>query len=362
MRTTKKFGLVAALAIVVAVCVGCDPGWVNPVLGSGDGSGSVPGDQAGVAAADVALGSPWALADLGARGYLVYDDDNCTIMSVADGAATRSAGNGTCGEAGDGGLATAAQIQVVPAPLGAGLQVDPDGNVYFVNSPTGNIRRIDAVTNVISTVVADPGGFVYGISAEAGGVITYLVNFAWSYPVAIGSDEWETLVVPEIRRLDATGEHIVASLYTGTAWTPVGFVRVGPEHYVTFLDNGDGSHDRIDAINGEMSTTAIELAEPGLIPEAVGADGSIYGITQSPPPDGLEGNHVFRMNSDGSVDFIAGSGEADSGTKRQTGTGAALDLNAWALAMTGNGNLLIASGHAIYNMHSAGTAPAIAAP
>lgn len=359
----RRVGLLPALAIVVATCVGCDPGWVNPVAGSGDGSGSVPGDPPGVAAADVALGSPWAMTDLGARGYLVYDDDTCMIMLVADGHATRYAGNGTCGDAGDGGPAADAQLGVVPTPLGAGLQADPDGNVYFVNAPTGNIRRIDAATGTISTAVADPGGFVFGISAEAGGVITYLVNISWTYPVAIGSGEWETVVVPTIRRLDATGEHTVAYLSTGAEWTPVGLVRVGPEHYMTFRHNEDGTSDRIDVVDGTVSTTAIAQVGPELIPGAAGADGSVYGVTYYDlSAVGFEGNYVFRMHSDGSVDFIAGSGDPDTGTKRQMGAGGDLDLTAKVVAMTRQGNLLIASGHTVYNLVDPATAPAIAAP
>ncbi|HET8931536.1 MAG TPA: hypothetical protein VFN21_12825 [Acidimicrobiales bacterium] len=358
----RRFGLVAALAMVVAACVGCEPGWINPVLGSGDGSGSVPGDPPGVAAADVALGSPWAMTDLGARGYLAYEGDDCTIMRVADGHATRYAGDGTCGESGDGGPAADAQLGVVPTPLGAGLQADPDGNVYFVNAPTGNIRRIDAATGTISTVVADPGGFVFGISAEAGGVITYLTSR--TVEIIDGNISYRDEVW-ELRRLDASGDHLVADIdaYLYPQSSPAGLVRVGPDHYVTFGSVTDTNPIRIDVVDGIVSSTAIAQVGPELILGAAGADGSVYGVTYYDlSADGFEGNHVFRVHPDGSVDFIAGSGDPDTGTKRQMGTGGDLDLTAKVVAMTRQGNLLIASGHTVYNLVDPATAPAIAAP
>jgi len=346
-----RIGLLAALAIVVGVCVGCDPGWVNPVLGTGDGSGSVPGGPPGVAAADVDAGTPWALVDLGARGFLVYDADTCTIMSVAQNRATRYAGNGTCGYSGDGGPATSAAIDVVPTPFGAGLQVDPDGNVSFVNASEGDIRRIDAATGTISTVA--PGGSVFGICAEADGVITYLTQRTTESGGASGDTN------TELRRIDATGDHVLADLTDLIGNVPMGLVRVGPEHYVTFTDLDDGTLDRVDLDHGVAAATPLGSDGPLLVPEAAGADGSIYGITIDPSTTSFAGNHVFRINPDGSVVFIAGSGEPDSGTGRQSATGGDLDLTAHAVAMTQNGNLLVASGHVVYDLVDPADARAI---
>ncbi len=352
----RRLGLLAALAIVVGGCVGCDPGWVNPVLGTGDGSGSVPGGPPGVAAADVSLGSPAALADLGARGYLAYDSDSCTIMLVADGRATRYAGNGTCGESGDGGPATDASIDVVIAPIGAGLQVDPDGNVYFANASYGTVRRIDATTGSISKVPTVPTGFVSGISAEADGVMTYVAQ----RPVeAVDGDMVYNQSVTELRRIDTNGDQVIADLSGLISSIPVGLVRVGPEHYVTFTELDDGTLRRVDVDHGSATATSLGSDGPLLVPQAAGADGSIYGTTYGSPTTAYDGNQVFRSSPNGSVAFIAGSGTPDPGTKRQSGSGADLDLSAKAVAFTRNGNLLIASGHVVYDLVDPADAPAI---
>jgi hypothetical protein len=354
MMTKRNLGLGAALALLVGLAVGCDPGWTNPVVGSGDGSGSVPGDPPGVAAAGVALGSPWALTDLGSRGYLVYDGANCTIMRVAGGTATRYAGNGTCGDSGDGGPASAAEIEVVATPLGGGLQADPGGNVYFVGTGPGGtsvVRRIDAASGDISTLTALDGVPVYGLAPEADGRLVY----ATSVELDDGTGTGFTV---QLRQLDRTGaDTLVASL--PTALRASGFARVGPDHYV--LPGGtDGENLRLDVDDGIVSMLPVGT-DDDVIYETAGSDGSVYGITWN-SETGLDGNHVIRIRPDGSVDFIAGSGDPDPATKRQMGTGAHLDLTAYAVAMTGQGNLLIGSGHTVYDLVAAATAPAISAP
>lgn len=348
MRVGKKSVSLAALVVVLAVCAGCDPGWVNPVAGSGDRSGSVPDGRTGVEADAVALGSPTALVDLGARGYLVYDADNCTIVSVAHGEAIRYAGNGTCGSDGDGGPAVDAKIDLVVSPLAIGLQTDPDGNVYFVSAPDGQLRRIDAATGVITTVAALVGTTIYGLAPEAGGRLVYAT--------VVDDDSAGVGDAVQIRRLDHTGaDTLIASL--PSAARAGGFARVGSDHYV-LPGVVDGEPARLDVDHGTVTTTPVTSGDV-LIYEAAGSDGSVYGITWT-AADGLDGNHVFRMRPDGSVDFVAGSGVADPGTGRQMGSGLTLDLSATAIAMTRHGNLLISSGHTVYDLLGSAQAPPIA--
>ena len=131
MRKRVSLKMVGALVVVVALAAACDPGWVNPVAGTGDGSGT-PAGSVDVPDDQVALGTPLTMVDLGARGFLVYDDDDCTIVLIAQGSAQRYAGNGTCGYTGDDGPATDAAIRVGPTPFGSGLLADPDGNAFCV--------------------------------------------------------------------------------------------------------------------------------------------------------------------------------------------------------------------------------------
>ena len=203
----KRAGLkvVGALVGLVALCAACEPGWTNPVLGTGDGSGTTPGSVS-VAADQVALGYPLAMVDLGARGFLAYDAANCTIMLVAHGQATRFAGNGICGDTGDGGPATAAEISPDPMPIGGGISADPSGNVYFTTtlSSKSGIRRIDATTGDITTVSGTADERIFGLSAEANGQLTYLTDTEVNSGL---TDRWT------LRRNDSKGNDSVLASY-----------------------------------------------------------------------------------------------------------------------------------------------------
>ena len=57
-------------------------------------------------------------------------------------------GTGSGGYTGDGGDAAVAQLN---GPCS--LDIDSDGNIYFQESYNNTVRKVDATTNVISTVV-----------------------------------------------------------------------------------------------------------------------------------------------------------------------------------------------------------------
>jgi hypothetical protein len=66
----------------------------------------------------------------------------------ATGIITTVAGNGTSGFSGDGGPATSAQLA---APREAAL--DAAGNLWIVCQGNHRVRRVDAATGIITTVV-----------------------------------------------------------------------------------------------------------------------------------------------------------------------------------------------------------------
>lgn len=103
-------------------------------------------------------GGPATAAQL-ANTEGIWMDDNCNLyisdmypnqrirkVNTVTGIISTIAGNGTKGFAGDGGPATNAQINT---PYG--LFADPQGNVFFADNVNGRIRKVDAVTGIITT-------------------------------------------------------------------------------------------------------------------------------------------------------------------------------------------------------------------
>jgi Secretion system C-terminal sorting domain len=86
------------------------------------------------------------------------------------GIITTIAGTGAFGSGGDGGLATAAQVFY---PYG--LVVDATGNLYFCESGNNKIRRIDAVSGIITTF-AGIGGFTGGYAGDGGNAFSATFN------------------------------------------------------------------------------------------------------------------------------------------------------------------------------------------
>jgi hypothetical protein len=76
-----------------------------------------------------------------ATGYKVFK------VNLATNVAEVVAGIGTNGSAGDGGPATAAQLNNP-----AGLAFDSAGNMFIGSSSSTEVRRVDAITGIITTV------------------------------------------------------------------------------------------------------------------------------------------------------------------------------------------------------------------
>jgi sugar lactone lactonase YvrE len=79
-----------------------------------------------------------------------------------NGFITRVAGNGTIGNTGDGGQATAANLNVTS---GGGLCVDGSGNIYIACTGSSTIRKVNGSTGIITTIA---GSGVAGYSGDGG--------------------------------------------------------------------------------------------------------------------------------------------------------------------------------------------------
>ena len=120
-------------------------GIINTI--AGDGIGAFTGDGGPASAAQ--LNGPRGIAIDPAGNIYFSDAENNRIRKIAAGTGiiTTIAGNGTSGYVADGVAATTTRINSV-----RGLTVDASGNVYIADQGNNRIRRIDAVTNIITTV------------------------------------------------------------------------------------------------------------------------------------------------------------------------------------------------------------------
>ena len=138
----------------------------------------------------------------------ISDTGNCRIRKVdaATSIITTYAGNGTCGYNGDGAAATTRRIR---SP--GQLAFDSNGNLYVADTGNDRIRRIDKITGIITTVAG--GG--------AGGDGGLAVNAQLNNPEGIAVNSFGTLYIADssnnrIRRVDAITGIITAHSGTGT--------------------------------------------------------------------------------------------------------------------------------------------------
>ncbi len=126
------------------------PGEINYVAGT-------PADwiyvEDGVAATVAPVYLPRGVAVDGAGNLFLADASNNRVRRVdaQTGLISTVAGNGVAGYSGDGGPAVYAAINNP-----GGLALDGAGNLYFVDSNNDAIRRVDAVSGVITTVAGTP--------------------------------------------------------------------------------------------------------------------------------------------------------------------------------------------------------------
>lgn len=90
----------------------------------------------------------------------IYDVGNCRVRKInSAGIVSTVAGNGSGGYSGDGGAATAASIN------GYGLSCDHAGNLYIGDWNNNRVRKVDMSTGIITTVA---GTGVGGSSGDGG--------------------------------------------------------------------------------------------------------------------------------------------------------------------------------------------------
>ena len=113
---------------------------------AGTGVAGFNGDGATSTASQ--LNSPWSLTVTADGTILVADLNNDRVRRISpSGIMSTIAGTGQRFFSGDGGSAATAEISEPTSVVS-----DPAGNVYFADSGNNRVRKVDALTNVISTV------------------------------------------------------------------------------------------------------------------------------------------------------------------------------------------------------------------
>lgn len=111
--------------------------------------------------------------------FVVEREGHCVrTIDLAKGTIDRFAGTGEKGYFGDDGPALKAKFDGPKE-----IEVDPAGNVFVVDSDNGAIRRIDAKTNVVTTVA---GGKKHGGLGDAGTATNAQLD--QPHGVAVGKD------------------------------------------------------------------------------------------------------------------------------------------------------------------------------
>ncbi len=147
-------------------------GIITSVAGSGPMSGFDSGASAGDGAEAVAalLNNPAAVA-VGPTGHIYVGESRRVRRFLPGGNITAFAGNGTCGDAGDGGPALNASLCDV-----YGVTVDSSNNSYVTT--LNRIRRIDP-NGLIANVA---GNGVAGFSGDGGPALAAQI---WAWGVAV---------------------------------------------------------------------------------------------------------------------------------------------------------------------------------
>lgn len=239
---------------------------------------------------------PWSAVAGPAGDIYVADTANHRIKRISpSGSVSIVAGNGAQGYSGDGGAATAAQLNFPRA-----VAVDGSGNLYIADTANNRIRIVRA-DGRISTYA---GTGILGAPRDGENA----AESPLGYPSGIAVDSARNLYIAE-----ALGQHI-------RIVTPDGVI-----HSVAGSDQAGAGAEGVPALGSPLNT-----------PDDVAVDGqgNVY-IADT------NNNRVRKIKPDGTISTLAGTGVA--GFRGDNGPASAAQLNApKGVASDMSGNVFIA--------------------
>ena len=276
----------------------------------GQGYGGFNGD--GIQASTAQLGSPAAIA-FDSKGNIYFSDFGSSRVRRIDattGIITTVAGSGekcahSVNPCGDGGQATAALLN-----LPQGIALDSAGNLFIADSVDNRIRRVDAITGIITTVVGD-GNPCANPSTPCGDG---------------GPATSAQLNLPEGVAVDASGTFYVSDTLDQRVRIVSGGV-INP-----FAGNGGFCRNSTTSCGDGHPAILANLHQPQQL--ALDGSGNVY------IADTMD-HKVRVVDTTGTITLFAGNGSQGFGGDNGAATSALLDLPV-AVSVDGSGNILIA--------------------
>ncbi len=316
------------------------PGVISTV--AGNGAWGYAGDG-GLAAAAL-LRNPQGIAIDNSGNLFIADSLNQVVREVVATRMSTVAGTALgVGYAGDAGLATKAHLNTP-----CGIALDGAGNLFIADQGNNVIRRVDAVTQIITTVAG--GGTVPSGTdglGDGGPATRALLNG----PSDVAVDAAGNLFISDsmhglIRKVDATG---VITVYAGggTSSGADGLGDGGPAKQASLryplgigldavgnlfiADSENGKVRRVDATSGNITALTASFTTPSAV--RIDPAGNVY-VADSAQ------NVVIQINAAGGIFPIAGTVAA-----LYTGDGGPANLatlsSPSSLALDANGNIYI---------------------
>ena len=188
-----------------------------------------------------------AVRDSAGNTYISAPTLNVVYKVSSTGTMTIYAGTGTFGDGGDGGPATKAGLD-----LPEGLALDSAGNLFIADVDNDRIRRVDAQTQIMTTVAGSGLPFFPAYSGDHGPATSAGLNF----PRAVAVDANGNVFIADtgnqvVRMVDNTAQHIITTYA------------------------GNGNQGQAGAANGDGgAATSAQLSNPRGV--AVDSAGNLY--------------------------------------------------------------------------------------